>query len=293
MIEREIVGFEGKKLYGYLWNDCKEPRGVVMIIHGMQEHATRYDEFAKFLNLHNYIAFASDLRGHGKTCGSVENQGHTDTDLFCEVVEDQKIIANYLMNEFGLPLVVLGHSFGSFVTQRFIQVCSLPTKAVIVGSAYTNTLEMRMAKALSAFLAKKNGLHSSGEVIENMSFKKYGKRFDNGNWLTRDTEKFDEYVLDQYCGKSFPIGFYKFMFANIVNNYKEIRRVSSSMPILLVAGDCDPVGKNGKLVKKLYMVYKKADKNVQLKLYRGGRHEILNETNRKQVFEDILEFIEE
>ena len=292
MKEVKVKGFEGKQIACYLWDDCVSPKGVVQVIHGMQEHATRYDEFAQFLNKMGYIVFASDLRGHGKTAESIEQLGHTHTDLFNEVVEDQKIIAEKLKKDYKKPLYVLGHSFGSFVTQRLIQVCHIHTKAIIVGSAYTKTLEMKLGKLIANRICKKHGADTSATIIENMSFKKYGKRFDNGNWLTRDAKKFKEYQDDPYCGTPFPAGFYRSMFTNLVRNYENIDKVSPNLHIFLIAGDQDPVGKNGKLVEKLCLAYKKAHKQVEMKLYHGGRHEILNETNREQVYNDILDFIE-
>ncbi len=292
MKELTIKGFEEKPLACYLWDDCVSPKGVIQIVHGMQEHALRYSDFAQYMNKMGYVVFASDLRGHGKTAGSVDQLGQTSTDLFAEVVQDQIIIAKKLKKDYKKPLVILGHSFGSFITQRFIQVCDLPSKAILSGSAYTKTLEMKMGKFFANRICKKHGTSAPADLIENMSFKKYGKKFKNGNWLTRDEKIFQAYREDEYCGTPFPAGFYRSMFNNLVKNYEEIDKVSSTLPIFIIAGDEDPVGKKGKLVERLCLAYKKAHKLAEMKIYHGSRHEILNETNKEQVYNDILDFIE-
>ena len=126
-----------------------------------------------------------------------------------------------------------------------------------------------------------------------MSFKSYGKKFENGNWLTRDEEMYKKYQEDPFCGESFPVSFYQSMFTNFVKLNKEIDNIPKETKIFLIAGDKDPVGDSGKDVTNLYRLYVKHGKNARIKLYPDARHELVNETNRKEVYEDVLNFFNE
>lgn len=291
MKKQIIIGFNDTKLTAYVWDKVTNPVGIVQIIHGMQEHITRYNNFAKFLNSNGYIVFGNDLRGHGETCGDVNNLGHTHSDIFGEIVEDEIIISNYLCNKYKLPLFVIGHSYGSFITQRYIQNCNLATKVVLCGTAYVKTPLMRFAKFVNNVITLFKGYDSPATLIENLSFGKYAKKFNNGNWLTRDEKIFLEYKNDKYCGTRFTNGFYKSSFKNFIANYKHLNSIQKDIQILIVCGNADPVGGYGKLSTKLEKVYIKNGINAKLNLYEGGRHEILNETNREEVYNDVLEFL--
>lgn len=287
-----VVGYENKDLVGYFWDEVASPKAVVQIVHGMQEHAKRYDDFAKFLNSKGFIVFASDLRGHGETCGNVNDLGHTNGDIFNEIVKDQIIITELLQKQYDLPVYVLGHSFGSFITQRYIQECSLAKKVVICGSAYTKTFIMWMGGLVANLTALFKGSHTRARLIEKLSFGSYAKNFEHGNWLCSDESVFEAYKKDPYCGTPFPVCFYKSMFKNVFNNYKHLKNISKDQQVFLIAGDKDPVGENGKLVEKLYAVYKKHGVDVSLKLYKNDRHEILNGVNKREVYADIVNFFE-
>lgn len=285
-----IVGFENKELTCYFWDEVKQPKAVVQIIHGMQEHAKRYNEFALELNKAGFIVFASDLRGHGETAGRIEDLGHTNGDIFKEIVSDQVIITEKLKKQYDLPVYVFGHSFGSFITQRYIQVCNLSEKAIICGSAYTNTIIMHAGNVIAHLTGFFKGNHTEAKLIEKMSFGGYAKPFENGNWLSTDESVFEAYKQDPYCGTPFPACFYKSMFKNIVKNYRDLKLVTPEQKVLLIAGDKDPVGSNGKSVEKLYKVYKKNKINVDMILYENERHEIINGLQKQKVIQDIIEF---
>lgn len=285
-----IVGFENKDLTAYFWDDVKNAKAVVQIIHGMQEHAKRYDHVAKELNKAGFIVFASDLRGHGETVGDVKFLGHTNGDIFKEIVEDQKIITKMLCEKYNLPVYVLGHSFGSFITQRYVQECNLSKKAVICGSAYTKTALMKAGQIFAYITGFFKGNHTTAKFIESLSFGSYKKQFEDGNWLVTDKQVFEDYKADPYCGTPFPACFYKSMFKNVTANYKNLKNIDKEQKIFLIAGDKDPVGSNGKSVEKLFEVYKKNSVDVQLKLYKNDKHEILNGENKAEVIKDVIEF---
>lgn len=285
-----IVGYENKDLTAYFWDEVENAKAVVQIIHGMQEHAKRYDEFAQELNKAGFIVFASDLRGHGETAGNVEDLGHTNGDIFKEIVSDQILITEKLKNKYDLPVYIFGHSFGSFITQRYIQVCNLSEKVVICGSAYTNTFLMKAANIMAHLTGFFKGNHSPAKLIENMSFGSYAKAFDNGNWLSTDESVFEKYKQDPYCGTPFPACFYKSMFKNIVRNYRDLKLITPEQRVLLIAGTDDPVGGKGKLVEKLFKVYKRHNVDVNMILYDNERHELVNGLQKQKVISDIVDF---
>lgn len=288
----KIKGYNNFELACYLWDDVKNPKGVVQIIHGMQEHAKRYNDFAEYLNTQGLIVFASDLRGHGQT--AIMNNlpfGYSDGDIFMEIVQDQIILTDYLKSKFGIPISIFGHSFGSMIAQKYMIENGFKIKNIIIcGSTYTNSLSFKagyqMAKICKFFKGKKK----DAKLLEKMSIKGYGKKFKNGNWLSRDEKNWDNYNADELCGKVFPNNFYWSFFKNARNNYKNLKNIPYYLPILLISGTEDPVsGRSG--IIKLFFTYGKAQKKVYLKTYSGARHELLNETNKDEVFKDVSNFV--
>ncbi len=288
----KLEGYENFELVGYLWDKVEKPVGVLQIIHGMQEHAMRYNSFARHLNKNGIIVFASDLRGHGQTA-LINNLplGYSDGDIFMEIVKDQIKVTEYLCEKFNLPISILGHSFGSFITQRYMVENGFKVKSIILsGSTYTNDIQYKAGYVLAS-LQKAFGLKKkTAKMIEGMSIKAYGKKFPDGNWLSRDEKVWEEYKADELCGKPFPVNFYHSFFKNARKNYKNLNNIPYYLPILIVAGTNDPVsGKNG--VIRLFYEYAKARKKLYLKSYLDARHEILNEINKEEVFNDITRFI--
>lgn len=287
----KIKGYNDFELSCYIWDNTDNPVGVVQIIHGMQEHAKRYNDFAKYLNSKGLIVFASDLRGHGNT--AINNNlplGYSNGDIFMEIVNDQIILTNYLIDKYKLPVNIFGHSFGSFIAQRYmIENGFKVNKVILCGSTYTNSIAFKsgyMVASIMKFLGRKK---KPAKLIEKMSVKGYGKKFPNGNWLTRDEDIWNKYTQDELCGKTFPNNFYHSFFKNARKNYKNLKNIPYYLPILIITGTNDPVsGKNG--IFKLFMTYGKAMKKVCLKGYKDARHELLNETNKLEVYKDVTDF---
>ncbi len=288
----KIEGYNNFELVGYLWDKVDSPIGVVQIIHGMQEHAGRYNSLARYLNKKGLIVFASDLRGHGQT--AIINSlpyGYSSGDIFMEIVKDQMVITEYLSDKFNLPVSIFAHSFGSFIAQRYMIENGFKVKNVILsGSTHTNSFQYKAGYILSQ-IQKFFGLKNKpAKMIEGMSIKGYGKKYPHGNWLTRDNKIWEEYQQDKLCGQVFPISFYNSFFKHARNNYKNLNNIPYYLPILILSGTNDPVpGKNG--LFKLFCEYGKAGKKLYLKTYLDARHEIVNELNKEEVYEDIAEFV--
>lgn len=272
--------------------EIDSPKALVLIIHGMQEHAGRYASFAEFLNSKNFSVVVSELRGHDSyvTGG---NEGFDEGDIFTNIVRDQEELIAYFAKKFKKPIYVVGHSYGSFIAQRLIVRDRLVKKFVLSGSAYTNTPIMWTAGIISFFGKIFVGKKKRARLIEKLSFGSYAKKFENGNWLSRDEEIWKYYTNDERCGNPFPYNFYASFFRNLVRNYRGIENARKDRQILIVSGDSDPVGNNGKLPLRLFDFYKRKGLDVSIKIYEDARHEVLNEINRREVFEDIAKFLVE
>lgn len=291
MLQKAIYeGFKGRKLVCYE-EDLENPTAVILVVHGMQEHALRYKGFASELKKAGIKMFISDLRGHGANITT--RPGLDDGDIYQNIVEDYKIFIGIMKQKHpGCKIYLFGHSFGSFVVQRFVRDnLDMVDKVIVCGSSYMNTPLIKAGKVVADISKLFKGRDADAKLMEKLSIRSYGKDFEDGNWLSRDEEVWNRYRLDPLCGKVFPVAFYQSMSKNVAKNYKGLNKNADvKTPILLVAGDNDPVGEYGKGVKKLYDVYKKAGLNVSMKLYKGARHEILNEINKKEVISDILDF---
>ena len=292
MKNSRINGYENLQINSYIYDEVKDPKATIIIIHGMQEHAGRYDEFAKFLSDNNYIVIATDLRGHGKTAKDKDSLGLSEGDIYREILADQQCIINYAKETYHLPIYVFGHSYGSLVSQTLIQENNDIEKCVLCGTANGGSALMKAGNAISAILGLFTDRNKRGGLLENMCVGGYGKGYENGNWLSRDEQDMINYQKDEYCGVSFPFSFYRSMINNLVKANKGIDKIGKKK-LFLIAGTDDPVGAKGKDVEALYNIYKEKGINAKLKLYKDARHELLNEINKDEVFKDVLDFFNE
>lgn len=289
------------EIYVHCWDEVEEPKGVVLIFHGMAEHGERYEDFAKHLNMNGYIVYADDLRGHGKTAKSIEYLGYIGEDGFNRIIEDQFRLCSQIKQKYpGLPAVVLGHSFGSLVAQDFISRHGKNISGVILsGSTKKDGLLVSSGKIITSLFQKLYGERKKVKLLDTMSFYNYNKRIKDAkskfSWLTRDEGTVKKYDDDPYCGTLFPVGFFYYLSKALASlyDYEKLARIPKELPILIASGSEDPFGEYGSGTKRLYEMYKGLNiKDVELKLYEGGRHEIINEVNRKQVYEDIIAWLD-
>ncbi len=298
MKNEKFQSFDGTTIQCYIWNDVKKPKGVVYISHGMAEHARRYDDFASYLNQNGYIVYADDHRAHGITSAKASAKGvkgYQKGDIFEDTLKDQFAITASLKERFGLPVIFFGHSYGSMLGQRFIETENDTVGTILSGSA-------RVAGGLLGFgLAVVNmqyaflGGEKKAKLIDKLNFGSYQTQFKKEKrpfaWLSRDEEQCRKYYLDEMCGYPMSIAFYKYFFKGLKKAYtrKNLAKIDVKKPIYLFSGSLDPVGGKGKFVQDLHKMYVGCGvEKVEIKLYEGARHEILNETNRAEVYADIL-----
>lgn len=291
MQEKIVLGHNQRGLRCYQAMP-KKPDLIVVGIHGMQEHALRYEWLAEKFASNNIGFVMFDLRGHGKNI--LDNKpGFDDGDIFENIVADYKLLISDLKSKHkGVKLVVLGHSFGSFIAQRLVKDNDgAVDKFVICGSSHMKNLLTGAGRVLAGLSRVFVGRESDAKLIEKISIRSYGKDFDDENWLSRDYKVWEDYKNDPLCGCVFPVAFYTSMFKGVRGNYSRLNKKGKNAKIFIIAGTKDPVGNFGTGVEKLANFYKKQGYTVVLKLYEDARHELYNEINKEEVFRDTLEFI--
>lgn len=292
---------DGKKIFLHKWDEVENPIGVIQIFHGMAEHGARYDDFANFLNNKGYIVYADDHRGHGKTADSIDALGYLGEDGFNNIVEDEYFITKNIKSEYpSLPIFIFAHSFGSFIGQEYINRYSDEVNGVILsGSAKQSGIDFRVGLAVTKLIKKFGDESKKNEFLESIIFGNYNKKEKDNNskfaWLSGDKNEVKKYEDDEYCGTVFTTNFYRNMFTGFKYLYlkEKTDKINRSLPLFIIAGEMDPVGKYGKSVKKLFNHYKKLNlNNVSIKLYPEGRHELINEVNKFVIYNDIYNWID-
>ena len=292
-----VKSFDNNIVYRYLWDDVENPKGIVQIIHGMSEHAKRYEDFALFLNKNGYIVFANDLRGHGKTSIDIDNLGkYQGIDVVWDSLMDEMFFTRQLKEKYNLPVHILGHSYGSFLALAYMQKSRLYSKSILCGSALLKGMpSVKLAKIIAKITIKNKGPEAPAELLDKLTFGKYDKQTKNGSWLNSSNDLAARYYQDKYCGFIMSAKFYYNFFSIFDWLYKHdfMDNLDKDKPIYLISGKEDKLSKNGKLVQKLFKFLAHQDvKQVKMNLYSGCRHEILHETNKEKVYKDILKFLD-
>lgn len=298
-----INSSSGVRLFVRKWlPEGVQQKGVLLIAHGMAEHSARYADFAKFLNEKGFVVYAPDHRGHGQTAGSLDKLGVLDNaDGWYKALDDINNLHHKALKEHTkLPVFLLGHSMGSLLVRHYLQIyADMELSGAIVMATARNkeplgTLGYGLAKCLSFI----SGKASPSKFMDSMSFGSFNNRFRPNrtafDWLSRDADKVDEYIADPYCGNVHSLGFWVDFLGGIgrLSQRRSIRATSKELPMLFLAGDMDPVGDFGKGVAIVFDKYKKAKMNdIELQLYAGARHELLNELNRQEVYIKISDWI--
>lgn len=293
MKKEYLTGHDGKQIVLRVWDEVASPVGVLQIVHGMAEHAGRYDDFAGFMNGHGFIVLADDHRAHGET--DRDALGIAYGDLFEDTVRDEKAITELAVTRYKLPTVLMGHSYGSFLTQRYISYGTENLSGcILMGSAAMEGIVVNLGARLAAHKVKKGKGDEKGTFFAAQTFVKYDKKIKDGfnGWLCRDHEQVGKYNLDPMCNFTCSNGFYDSFFRGMkAIRHDDGSKIDKSLPLLIVSGADDGVGGYGKLVKKLYDRYVRFGMHPEFKLFEGGRHEILNEIDRAQVYDFVLDFV--
>jgi len=302
MKEFQITSADGLLLQGKHWTSKIPAKAVIQLSHGMAEHIDRYDGFARFLADRGYEVYGHSHRGHGKTAKSSEDLGYLAQNGGWDLLVDDLIDITKMIkdNSPDLPIIILGHSMGSFAARNALRrEAQLYDGAVIMGSGWQSQVTIRLAQAVSWVSKLIIGAKKRSKLMDVILFGSYNDKIVDStttfDWLTRDTEMVRKYIDDPYCGFVCTSSFYSDLIkgVGIVMKRSGLDLIPKDFPILVASGDDDPVGGHGKGSKALYKNYEKNGfSNVSLKLYKDGRHEILNEINRIDVYEDIVKWVD-
>lgn len=300
----KFKGKDGTNISYFRWKSHEqvETKGIVLILHGMAEHALRYEEFAKFLNEKGYTVYACDHRGHGKTGLEMDKLGYFGKDGWNLIVNDVYQFVTLIKKENKeLPIVLFGHSMGSVLARTCIAEFGQEFSGVIISGTTNgmNGITRKVGLILSRMIARFIGREKVSPFLQLVFFGNYNKKFSDGKtpfeWLTRDKKEIHKYIEDDLCGFICTSGFFVDMMDGINQNIKKrnLQRIPKNLPMFIFSGSMDPVGNFCKDIKKTYNLYKKTAglNNVHCKLYEGGRHEMLNEINRLDVYEDVYKYL--
>lgn len=290
------------KIHAIEWIPEREVTAVLQICHGMVEYIDRYDEFARFLNENGYYVVGHDHLGHGQSVVSKDKLGffHESKGNAC-VIGDIHYLRKFTQKRYpDVPYFILGHSMGSFLLRQYIGLYGNGfAGAIVMGTGSKSDFILAVGKLVCRIFALVKGWEYRSDLVNSMAFGGFNKKFAHettgSNWLSRNPVNAQNYAKDPLCNFVFTVNAYYQMFCGIqaVNRQERNEKVPKTLPIFFVAGREDPVGNFGKSVESIYKNYKSCGiQDVSIKLYEKDRHEILNEVDRRIVFEDLLRWIE-
>lgn len=285
---------------------CWEPEGkiiaVLQLSHGMMEHIGRYDHFACWMADRGIAVIGHDHLGHGKT-GDVKNLGHfAEEKGALYLVQDLLYVAHVMERRYpGVPHILLGHSMGSFLARRYLTVHGEHLDGLILMGTGGQPLWMAAAGKLAAMITGMfGGRRYQSLILQKMILGSYNYRFrpnrTPNDWLSRDKAQVDAFLQDPYCNIPFSCQAYVDFFNILIDLelHRQFYFIPRRLPVLLASGEQDPVGGFGKGVKRVYRQFLSIGmKDVSIKLYPQARHELFNELNREEVYQDIWDWMKE
>lgn len=298
-----IKSLDGESICYYKWdvNPNVPFKGVVQIAHGLGEHAGRYNHIAHLLQEEGYSVYANDHRAHGKTAEMKRLFGYYDgTEYFDDCVEDMHALSNLMRSEYpNSKFILFGHSMGSLLSRKYVTQYGAELDALILSGTASfikglGNIGLVTATAVTTF----RGRARANEFLKSFFFGEFNKKFKPNrtklDWISSDEEQVDLFEKDPYRIEDFSLG----VFLDIIKNSKQLNKPKAfnstpeDLPILIFSGDKDPVGEMGKGVSRVAKQYERRGMNdLTFKLYEGGRHEMLNETNADEVKQEVISWL--
>ncbi len=305
-IRKSVIKFNSSNdkdtITGYFYEnqEITKAKAIIQISHGMSEYIARYSDFATFMVRNGYVVCGNDHLGHGQSSDTdVGIDGYfSKSDAKAHILNDLHKMNEIAKGKFpNVPIILLGHSMGSFFAR--IYAAKFPTTInglIISGTAGANPISGLGSALANVIMAFKGDKHRSN-LLNDIAFGSYTKKIPNAktqyDWLSKDENIVDIYSKDPKCTTIFTVnGFITLMQAlNESNKNETIQNTPKNMPVYIFSGDMDPVGNYSAGVKQVYNQFKLYKINdVTLKLYKDGRHEMINEIEKEVVYNDILKW---
>lgn len=303
-----VTSLDNHKVFVRKWTSAGSspaPRAVVHILHGMAEHCTRYEPIAERLVDQGYVVFGHDHRGHGYSVPQGGLLGHyADTNGWQLVIADALKVNEAIRKQYpDAPIIILGHSMGSFITQGYLLQHGRTVQAVVLSGSTLNTpMAVRSARMLANLEKLRTGPKGRSNLIDLATFSNYNRQISKNprttsDWLSRDEGEVDKYINDPLCGFLCTNQLWLDLTGGMeaITRASNIRKIPGDLPFYLVAGERDPLSYDGGShgVEKLAGHLRNGGiRDVTVKLYDEARHEIFNETNRHTVVDDLLSWMD-
>ena len=301
---RQDIWFDSKgagKIHACRWEPEGQPRAVVQILHGIAEFVERYDDFANFLTTKGVLVVAEDHMGHGQSINGEGIQGYFHGGWFTAIEDSMQLMEDTKAEFPDTPYILFGHSMGSFMARTIL--CKYPdcglTAAVICGTGWQPAAAMPAMVKLVEGICKLSGEDKPNETLQKLIFGSYNKRVEHPrtpyDWLTRDDKIVDAYIAHPLCGFIPTAGLLRDMMKGMlyIEQKENLSNMQKNLPVFFIAGGDDPVGPYGKGVHTCADAFRKVGmEDVSVRIYPLCRHEILNEINREQIYQDVWKWIE-
>ncbi|MFO7791289.1 MAG: alpha/beta hydrolase [Bacteroidota bacterium] len=288
----------GQHIFYRLWEPDTKPQAVLQIIHGMAEHSGRYEEFAAYMCGQGFVVAANDHPGHGITGKKAGKMGFFDEKQgWNNVVRDLIHFNEQLQASYQSPVIILGHSMGSFMARHLMIIRpDLAAHWILSGTGYFNMLARTGGFAMANLSLFFKDPQDKAGLLHKMSFESYNKKFLSENmpnaWLSTDKNVVKAYQGDELSGFVASSGFYRDLLygINIIHKKKNLKKMPADLTVFLISGQDDPIGNFGKGVKKVKALFEKYGLKPEMMLYPNMRHEVLNEKGKSMVWKDVLDF---
>ena len=289
------------RLHIHAWLPAEPPSALVMLAHGMAEHAGRYGRLGQALAMAGIALYAPDLRGHGRTAEAGVVGHYADRGGWNQVLDDLAELARHLRQIHpGTPLVLMGHSMGSYLAQGYLLHHGSGLQgAILSGSNYQPPGFYRAARLVARLESLRQGAKGRSALIEWLSFGTFNKAFrptrTRFDWLNRDPAAVDAYINDPLCGFRCTNQLWLDLLEGLalISSPANLMQVDAHLPVLIMGGSCDPVSQGKRLTDLAHAWGATGRRPVTLKLYAQARHEILNEINREEVITDLLAWLQQ
>ena len=289
---------DGHEIHLQEWQPQESPVRVVQILHGLGEHSGRYARFAEAAAMRGIVVYCHDHRGHGEHADQHCYLGGKDG--WRRLVSDSHTVHQEIRRrQEALPVTLIGHSMGSYVAQSYLIEHALQISGLILSaSTWPERLQLLPASMLARIESLRLSRHRHSALLDRLGFGKFNKPFQPArtelDWLSRDETEVDKYIADPLCGGPYTVGLWCDLIGGLleVGSDSSLQRISADIPILITGGEADPVGGDKGMSKLLTHYAQTGHQRLKARIYPGGRHEMLNETNRDEVTRDWLDWIE-